>query len=211
MRMHLRNSPVRDIKPTSGRRFGRLDGFTLMEMLVTLMLVSLATMLMFQMLGSYRIARERVQSQAGALDRRVLFAEWFRDSVHGLFIDKGLDFAGDERRFQGTTLNPLFAPEGAPSLVEWRLEQGSQGLEMVYTENARERLRLPMGNEGSAHFAYLDVAGKLSPTWPPKLGRQEVSLPAVVLMVREGQGQPLAVAVLGPLKPIVRVYGEEGI
>ena len=33
-------------------------GFTLMEMLVTLMLVSFATMLMFQMLGSYRIGLE---------------------------------------------------------------------------------------------------------------------------------------------------------
>ena len=39
-------------------------GFTLMEMLVTLVLISFATMLMFQMLGSYRIANERVRGQA---------------------------------------------------------------------------------------------------------------------------------------------------
>ena len=68
----------------------RPTGFSLMEMLVTLMLVSFATMLMFQMLGSYRIARERVQGQSGLIDRQALFQDWFRDSVHGLFIAEGL-------------------------------------------------------------------------------------------------------------------------
>ena len=38
-----------------------------MEMLVTLVLISFATMLMFQMLGSYRIARERVGAQAAGI------------------------------------------------------------------------------------------------------------------------------------------------
>ena len=56
-----------------------------MEMLVTLVLISFATMLMFQMLGSYRVARERVQAQAGLIDRQALFQAWFRDSVHGLY------------------------------------------------------------------------------------------------------------------------------
>ena len=47
------------------QRRNAVAGFTLMEMLVTLVLISFATMLMFQMLGSYRVARERVQAQAG--------------------------------------------------------------------------------------------------------------------------------------------------
>lgn len=191
---------------------GPIGGFTLMEMLVTLMLVSFATMLMFQMLGSYRIARERVQGQSAQIDRRVLFAEWFRDSVNGLFIDKGLSFDGSEDRFQGTSLNPMFAAEGAPTVVEWRLDRRGDGTEVVYLENARERWRLPLEGRGAAHFAYLDASGKRSAAWPPAMGVREPSLPAVVLLVREGgREQSLAAAVLGPLKPILRIYGGEEI
>ena len=89
-------------------------GFTLMEMLVTLMLVSFATMLMFQMLGSYRIANDRVREQAGSIDRRALFQAWFRDSVQGLYAAPNLTFVGAPDRFSATTLNPLYAPAGRP-------------------------------------------------------------------------------------------------
>ena len=91
--------------PSGGRDGGPLAfarpvgtaGFTLMEMLVTLVLISFATMLMFQMLGSYRVARERVQAQSGVIDRRALFQSWMQDSVRGLYITNGLTFAGDAR------------------------------------------------------------------------------------------------------------------
>lgn len=197
---------TRSIRPASAR------GFSLMEMLVTLMLVSFATMLMFQMLGSYRIALERVQGQAATVDRRVLFAEWFRDSVHGLFIAKNVEFDGDERHFRGISLNPLFASEGAPTRVEWRLEQDGGRAEIVYVEDGKERLRIPLEGTPDAHFSYLDEAGKSSARWPPQLGDYgPSSLPAVVVLVRAGEAQPLTAAVMGPLKPVLRTYGEEEI
>lgn len=96
---------------------GRSPGFTLMEMLVTLVLISFATMLMFQMLGSYRIASERVRGQAGHIDRQALFQSWFRDSVHGLYAAPNLHFIGDAAHFSATTLNPLYAPEGSPIAI----------------------------------------------------------------------------------------------
>lgn len=194
----------------SARRPG---GFSLMEMLVTLMLVSFATMLMFQMLGSYRIARERVQSQSGLIDRQALFQDWFRDSVHGLFIAEGLQFTGEPARFRGTTLNPMFAPEGSPAEVQWTIEEDGERVSIVYVEDGTERWRVRLGRADVAHFAYIDETGKQSPTWPPERGLRDArpTLPAVVVLSRTLRGREVlqASAVLGPLKPPVRLYGEE--
>ena len=190
-----------------------IRGFTLMEMLVTLVLISFATMLMFQMLGSYRIANDRVRGQAGQIDRHALFQEWFRDSVHGLYAAPKLHFVGDAARFSATTLNPLYAPEGSPTPIEWSLRAGEEGAaEIVYAENGRERWRLPLQGRGEVEFAYFDAAWRETDAWPPKLGKvNPEALPAVVGLVRcfqEGD-RPLLVAVLGPLEPPIRLYGEE--
>ena len=190
----------------------KIAGFSLMEMLVTLILVSFTTMLMFQMLGSYKIANQRVQAQAGVIDRRALFHAWFRDSVNGLFAAKDLQFVGAASRFDGTTLNPLYASEGAPTTIEWRLSRGDSQTYIVYIENGIQRWRHPLGGSGDAHFAYVDVEDKLHDGWPPKLGKRTPGeLPAMVMLVRDSQrlAQPLAAAVLGPLEPPERIYGYE--
>jgi len=184
-----------------------------MEMLVTLMLVSFATMLMFQMLGSYRIARERVQGQSGLIDRKALFQDWFRDSVHGLFIAEGLRFDGGRTRFRGTSLNPLYAAEGSPTEVAWTIVEGGGRVAIQYSEDGIARWRLPLVGADAAHFAYLDENGKESPVWPPQRGLVDAqpTLPATVLLARTEAGQERlqAAAVLGPLKPPPRLYGDE--
>lgn len=194
-------------------RKARPGGFTLMEMLVTLVLISFATMLMFQMLGSYRIASERVRGQAGNIDRQALFQAWFRDSVHGLYAAPNLRFVGDAAQFTATTLNPLYAPEGSPIAVAWSLrENGQGGAEIVYSEDGRERWHLPLQGDGEVEFTYIDAGWRASDAWPPKLGKvNPEALPAVVGLVRrhDDGDRPLLVAVLGPLEPPRRLYGEE--
>lgn len=188
-------------------------GFTLMEMLVTLVLISFATMLMFQMLGSYRIANDRVRGQAGSIDRHALFQEWFRDSVHGLYAAPKLYFVGDPAQFSATTLNPLYAPEGSPTPIEWSLRADQDGAaEIVYSEAGIERWHLPLQGGGEVEFAYFDANWRETDAWPPKLGKvNREALPAVVGLVRRFSDgdRPLLVAVLGPLEPPVRLYGEE--
>jgi len=183
-----------------------------MEMLVTLVLVSMTTMLMFQMLGSYRVARERVQSQSGRIDRQSLFDGWLRASVQGLFIDHGLTFVGSDTAFEGTTLNALYALEATPTLVRWVLESREGRVEVVYFEERRERWRYALADTVDARFAYVDEAGKQHDAWPPKLGKQDVPLPSGVILLREdaaGTTRAVAAAVLGPLKPVPRLTGEE--
>ncbi len=203
--------------PPRADRAMRVDciaGFTLMEMLVTLILVSLTTMLMFQMLGSYRVSHDRVQAQSGQIDRRALFHAWFRDSVNGLYAAKDLEFLGSATQFSGTTLNPLYATEGAPTVVEWRLVRGEGQMEIMYLENGVSRWRQRLEGGDGAHFAYVDREDNVQDAWPPKLGnRKPGELPALVMLVRDGnaQAQPMAAAVLGPLLPPKRVYGYEEV
>lgn len=192
------------------RGFNR--GFTLMEVLVTLVLVSLATMLMFQMLGSYRIARERVQAQSAGIDRQALFSGWFRASVQGLFIDHGLTFEGRADHFEGTSLNPLYAGAAMPTKVRWELQVEGSQTHVAYVEEGAERWRHPLAGTGPVRFAYLDEAGRRHDAWPPRLGAQDALLPSAVLLLRDDAGEgagSLAAAVLGPLKPVPRLTSEE--
>src|SRR5690606_14225497 len=150
------------------------------ETLVMLVLVSFAVLLMFQMLGSYRIARERVAAQAGGIDRQALFDAWFRDSVHGLRALEGSAFEGDAGTFAGLSLNPLFATRGATVPMRWTLEQAGDGAWWIAYEEAGEpRFRLPLAGTGMPRFAYFDEAGERHDVWPPGLGEQR-ALPASV-------------------------------
>lgn len=189
------------------------SGFTLMEMLVTLILISFATMLMFQMLGSYRIALERVGAQAAGIDREALLQAWFRDSVHGLYAAPRLHMTGDAARFAATTLNPLYAPEGSPTSIAWELQRADDGaMEVVYVESGIERWRMRRRPDAALRFVYFDAAGRQSREWPASRGKVDLeSLPAMVGLVRDDDGvdRPLLAAVLGPLSPPQRLYGEE--
>ena len=188
-------------------------GFTLMEMLVTLVLISFATMLMFQMLGSYRIALGRVGAQAAGIDREALFQAWFRDSVHGLYAAPGLHFVGDAARFSATTLNPLHAAEGSPTALAWELHRTDDGgFEIAYIEDGSERWRMRRRDPSPLRFEYYDGDGKPLDQWPPSLGKvNPEALPALVGLVRDDNGvdRPLLAAVLGPLEPPKRLYGDE--
>lgn len=175
-------------------------GFTLMETLVMLMLVAMAATMMFQMLQSYRIAQERISTQAGQQDRSSLFEAWLVDGVRGLRAEPGQPFTGTRSGFDGTTLNPLFDSGGAPSAIEWTLRSTSQGGEIAYAEAGKERWSMPLRDFDGARFVYLDREGKQHDQWPPPQGLQE-SLPAAVGFVRgSGARQRVQLAsVSGPL------------
>ncbi len=175
-------------------------GFTLMETLVMLVLVSLAATMMFQMLESFRIAQQRVAAQAGQLDRSSLFEAWLIDGVRGLRAEPGQPFAGSRSGFEGVTLNPLFGSGGAPSAIEWQIRATSDGGDIAYAEDGQERWTMPLRDFEGARFVYFDREGKQHDRWPPAQGLQE-SLPAGVGFVRgTGPDERVRLAsVSGPL------------
>ncbi|MES2857701.1 MAG: hypothetical protein V4704_00795 [Pseudomonadota bacterium] len=185
-------------------------GFSLMEALVTLMLISFVSLLMFQMLGNYRIAKERVVAQSGIIDRRALFSAWFRDSIRNLYAIRDIPFRGDARRFTGVTLDPANGDIGAVTEIGWSLRPRREGgWEMRYSESGSVRWSAPLADAGRVSFGYVDGEGEIHDSWPPELGLAE-GLPAAVVLRRGGRGDtrapPLMAAVRGSLKPIVSPY-----
>ena len=49
-----------------------------------------------------------------------------------LFIAEGLQFSGEPTRFRGTTLNPMYAPEGSPTEVQWTIQDDGQRMAIAY-------------------------------------------------------------------------------
>lgn len=176
----------------------RARGFTLMETLVVLVIVSLTTAALFQMLGAYRIARERVAAQAAGIDRRALVQAWFTDSVHGLLAIERAPMRGTPARFAATTLNPLFGTPGAPAEVSWALQQGTEGWMLRYAEDGRERWSARVESATAPRFVYYAADGAESTQWPPALGLQ-TPLPASIALVRDGHID--VASVLGSLEP----------
>lgn len=184
------------------RRRAATAGFTLMETLVMLMLVSLAATMMFQILESYRIAQQRVAAQAGTLDRSSLFEAWLIDGVRGLLALPEKPFTGSRLEFQGNTLSPLYGPPGAPAAMQWRLRATIDGGEVSYSEDGVARWTMPLRDFDGARFIYLDSDGNQHDRWPPAKGVQE-ALPSAIAFVR-GSGAQESIrlaAVRGPLVP----------
>lgn len=189
---------------------GRAAGFTLMETLVMLVLVSFAVLLMFQMLGAYRIAGERAAAQAGTIDRQGLFDAWFMDSVRGLHAVEGEPMQGSRTGFSAITLNPLYGSPGAPTPVRWELvAEAGKDITVRYSEAGEPRWELPLRNAENSRFAYIDVQGESHDSWPPQQGLQS-GLPASVALLTGGDDGALArmrlASVLGPLQPQVAAF-----
>ncbi|SJZ90101.1 type II secretion system protein [Novilysobacter spongiicola] len=174
-------------------------GFTLMETLVMLVLVSFAVTLMFQMLGSYRVAKERTAAQAGRLDRSALMQAWFRESVEGLYPLDGEPLQGATASFSAQTLNPLHASPGAPVAIGWSLEQEADASWIVYSEAGEERWRLEMRDAPAPGFVFLDGNGATHAGWPPAQGLQE-ALPAAVGLVWDRNDSDTGRLLLGSVR-----------
>lgn len=119
----------------------RAQGFTLLEMLVVILLVSLLASLLMQgfvyMSGTYH-AVERRQFRA---QQQELFEGWLRDSIHG--IVNGVDgefgnnnlFSGDAVAFSAISVGSLMSQSpGLPVKIMWSLEQTSERTLLRYGE-----------------------------------------------------------------------------
>lgn len=188
---------------------GRAAGFTLMETLVMLVLVSFAVLLMFQMLGAYRIAGERTAAQAGNIDRQGLFDAWFMDSVRGMHALQDQPMQGSKTGFSAVTLNPLYGSPGAPTTVRWELvSKPGEDTVVRYSEAGEPRWQLPLRDAERSHFAYVDEQGEMHDRWPPQQGLQ-VGLPTSVALLTGGDAVVARLrlaSVLGPLQPQVAPF-----
>ncbi len=106
-------------------RASRVIGLTLVETLVTFVILGFLTTLILQAVGFFATRYEGVQRVHRVAALESLQQNWFATSVQG-FVPYGVyarRFRGRPTRFEGITLEPLNAQAGTPVAVRWSIDQ----------------------------------------------------------------------------------------
>src|ERR1700680_3987231 len=111
-------------------------GFTLVEVLITLALLSMVAAIVFGSLGQVLNARARLRPYLDQSEETVLVASWFRQTVQALIADYDTGknrFTADASGFSGLTASPLIGPPGTPTSFRWVLKY-DLGLDVTFLE-----------------------------------------------------------------------------
>lgn len=145
-------------------------GFTLLEMLVVLILVSLISVLMMQGFSFVVGLHERIRHQLIMLQDIELREQWFRSVVRAMHIGRSSDnaaFKGDAFSFSGLTLQPLDGLLGMPTNIHWRIERTNAVSVLTYQQGDDTPVSVFEWSLTSPEFRYLDAQGQLQSSWPP--------------------------------------------
>lgn len=144
----------------SSRRMQR--GFTLLEAIVTLVIVSLLVTVLMQALSQAMGLRTRLLRFEGESRQAALQEAWFRDTVAGMQRDldeQGDGVLGTAESLGYATPAPL-AARGF-SNVRWWLTGGA----LHYADNAVADVVIIQGPLRDAAFSYLDESGEWVERW----------------------------------------------
>ena len=212
----------------------RIQGFTLMEMLVVLIITSLAAGLLMEASGHVLGLQSRLNGQLQRLRGPALSADWLRQVVQGLqpdYSDGDHQFKGSTRGFAGLTTNSLSGDYGGMAAFAVRMDydNATDTTTLRYapgagpgTVDARLPDALPEGLGGgnrpvallrwrgnAQRLRYWDERGQPHEDWPPPLGQARPLPSAISLEVADGAGSTgpslLVVATTqGPYWPTLR-------
>lgn len=188
----------------------RSAGFTLIEVLVVMIMVALISGVLFQALErAYRL-QERFRVTLFNVQQGQMVADWYRQTVQGLYPDypDGASvFQGQEQEFTGLSTNPLSEDYGMPTPITWKLRREAQNgtAQLVYVDNEQETPVLSWRTK-EARFVYLDDEHKPHDTWPPRLGLFP-QLPAQIQIQTSDAGERimLVASPMGPSTPPLRM------
>ncbi len=190
------------------------DGaFTLIEMIVVLILVSLISLLVVDGFSQVLLIKTRY---LGAMERyhtEALGQFWFRGLVTGLTPDVANGdyvFKGDANGFSGISLCSLHMSAGVPGAFALTITTEQNGIALRY-HNAKARLDWAMGfwRSSDAHFSYLDADMIWRKDWPPVIG-EEQQLPEAIMLEIDDPVSPLAWVVSIPGQHTDRTAGVRG-
>ena len=176
--------------------FCRTDkGFTLLEVLIVLVLLSLVVSLLAAGLSMTFSLRERLLEQQQQLRVQTLESHWFR-SVCSSFTPEqkpgGEHFSGTPLRIQGLALSPLLSAAGAPRRVELLLEQQGPVVVLQYRQDTGKLLEIGRWQADSGSFVFFDSEWKQQDRWPPRTFHESARLPRAILLKLDLPGSSLS-------------------
>jgi prepilin-type N-terminal cleavage/methylation domain-containing protein len=166
-------------------------GFSLLEALVTLVIVSLVATVLMQSLLYAMGLRERVLRVDREGRTGVLHERWFRDSVAAAVADRpdgASPFVGDAASVRFLSQSPLDGVGARP--VAWRLEDDVRGLKALVYAQAGDEWTVLSSTLSEGRFEYLDTRGEWHTAWPLEARADEL-LPRAVRLTAAHNGRPL--------------------
>ena len=158
----------------------RPQGFSLLEAIVTLVIVALIVTLLMQALGQSLDLRERLLRHQRLATVGALQEQWFRDTVSSAMADLGDGMgrmAGSADTLELVTSGPL--GDGGLQRVKWSLQPTDDGgLALHYADGTFPDL-VVAGPLIDARFAYSEDGREWSDRWEPEDTADDV-LPRLV-------------------------------
>lgn len=171
-------------------------GFSLLEALVTLVILSLVATVLMQSLVQVLGVRERVLRNERDSRSAILQEAWFRESIGAALADlpgRGQPFRGEPARLRFLSLDTLEGRGFAE--VTWALVPGERGLQLEH-RIGDQRWTLATSLPEDTVFRFRDGRGAWMEAWPPALPPAEgaaspEALPRVVALASSSRADAL--------------------
>jgi prepilin-type N-terminal cleavage/methylation domain-containing protein len=147
-------------------------GFTLVEVLITLVLLSMVAAIVLGSFGQMLNARARLRPYLDQSEETALVAGWFRQTVQALIADYDTGknrFAASADAFSGLTASPLLGPAGTPTAFAWALRYDA-ALDLTfleYREKPHDTVEIARWSGEDAAFRYYGQDQEWRRVWPP--------------------------------------------
>ncbi len=166
-------------------KWSRLQGFTLLEMLVVLILVAFISTLILQGFSFIFQLRSRFLLQLDDLQQGTIQEHWFRSSTAAIvtdYHDGEHIFKGEERELSGLTLVALDAMIGIPTSFAWQLKYEEGNMVLWYKNAKGEYWEVARWINDEGYFRYMAKNGEWYTQWPPKFGANQPQIPRAIFL-----------------------------
>ena len=174
-------------------------GFTLIEVLVVLVIVSLVTTILSSGLATTWNNFSRLDSRTAQSNALILVSGWFRESVAHAVLEHPeiINFSGDLSSISFRTTRPPSVKMNHPSRMVWRIIEIDGRSQLGFESGLESDLTVIFTTDEPLSFEYLSD-GKWSEYFFP----ENALLPDAVRIVKNGEGFIYA-SPSGPITPYV--------
>lgn len=146
-------------------------GFSLIELLVTFVLLSIIMGLLSQTFSVFLKAYFQTDALEAELLEEQIYSTWFRDSLSSAvpFSERSLSFYGGESNIRFATADSLSGPQGEIKVVTWNLDSSSGMTSLLYSENGSAPVVLVKWKGSDANFSFRGESSGWQKTWPSEL------------------------------------------
>ena len=159
-------------------------GFTLIEMLVVLVIVSMTTTLLMTGLANTWTHFERLGARDLTLSAGMHGITWFRRSFQGavMYHPESKDFIGNPSAIRLTTFYAPFSESQIPQKIQWEIEQDQDNWVLTVTDLHQQTSYAVDTFNQKAEFEYLSTGG-----WQSQHSPDRNSLPKAIRILVAGQ------------------------